>query len=407
MPVLENLKRAWNAFRSVPEEMFTGFTYTTGSLGSTYQTPRRRNFGNDRSIATSVYNRIAMDVAAIEFKHVKLDELGRYAGEVESDLNWCLKLEPNLDQGPRHFRQDAPQTMFDHGVIAIVPVDTDVDPAVNERFDVRSLRVGTIVEWKPRHVRVSIWNEETGRHQEVLLDKRFVAIVENPLYAIMNEPNGTMQRLIRKLRLLDNIDETSAGRLDMIIQLPYVVKNEARKAQAEARRSEIEWQLKSSQYGIAYTDGTEKVVQLNRPVDNGLLKQVEYLTNQLYDELGITAAVMNGTADESAMINYQTRTVEPIAQAIKEAMERAFLGKKRVQAGEAIRFFKDPFRLVPISSLAEVADIFSRNEILTPNEIRGFMGITPSTDKKADELNNSNMPPKPEPPTDQQQPPTG
>jgi len=298
-----------------------------------------------------------------------------------------------MDQAPRAFRQDIVMTLFDKGVAALVPVDTTVNPNTNEMIDIYTLRVGEIITWYPKHVRVSVYNEKSGKREEVLLAKRFVAIVENPLYTVMNEPNSTLQRLIRKLSLLDAVDEqSSSGKLDLIIQLPYVIKSEARRQQAEARRQDIELQLKGSQYGIAYTDGTEKITQLNRPAENNLLKQIEYLTNMLYGQLGITEEVMNGTADEKAMINYFNRTIEPIVEAIVQAMQRSFLGPVGTLEQERISYFKDPFKLVPISEIAEIADKFTRNEIFSSNEIRGFMGIQPSDDPKADKLVNSNMP---------------
>jgi len=326
-------------------------------------------------------------------RHVKVDEIGRYAEDMKSPLNACLNLEPNLDQGPRHFRQDVVRTLFDSGSAAIVPVDTFPAPGVESSFDIYTLRVGAIVKWHPKHIRVSLYNENKGQREEITLDKRYVAIVENPLYSVMNEPNSTLQRLIRKLSLLDAVDEqSSSGKLDLIIQLPYVIKSEARRQQAEKRREDIEFQLKGSQYGIAYTDGTEKITQLNRPAENNLLKQVEYLTNMLYGQLGITEEIMNGTADEKAMLNYFARTIEPIIDAIIESMQRAFLGQTGIERNERIQFFRDPFKLVPVTEVAEIADKFTRNEILTANEIRGFMGIPPSPEPKADQLINSNMP---------------
>lgn len=394
MAVLERIRSAWNAFRSNENELTAVYSDYSMGPGTWGPRPSRSRFrtGNEKSIITSVYSKIAIDVAGIEIRHVLLDDQDRYKEDMDSGLNWCLLLDPNVDQAPRAFRQDIAMTLFDKGVAAIVPVDTSVDPNESEKFDIHSLRVGEIVSWYPHHVRVDLYNENTGRRQEVTLEKRFVAIVENPLYSVMNEPNSTLQRLIRKLSLLDNIDETSAGRLDLIIQLPYVIKSEARKQQAENRRKEIEFQLKSSQYGIAYADGTEKITQLNRPADNQLLKQVEYLTGLLYTQLGITQAVMDGTADEAAMLNYYNRTVEPILDAVQEEMERTFLGRLGIRAQERIRYFKDPFKLVPITELAVIADKFSRNEILSANEIRGYMGIAPSSDPKADQLINSNMP---------------
>jgi hypothetical protein len=347
----------------------------------------------ERSIISSVYARLSVDVAGLIIKHTKLDKEGRYKEDVQSSLNDCLTLEPNLDQGPRAFRQDIALTLFDKGVAVLVPVDTSRNPQTNEIFEIYTLRVGEVVTWYPKHVKLSVYNENSGKREEITLEKRFVAIIENPLYAVMNEPNSTLQRLIRKLGLLDAVDEqSSSGRLDIIIQLPYVIKSEARRQQAEARREDIEFQLRGSQYGIAYIDGTEKVTQLNRPAENNLLKQVEYLTNLLYNQLGLTEEVMNGTAKEEAILNYFNRTIEPIIDAIVEAMQRAFLGPQGTQNDERIKYFRDPFKLVPVSQIAEIADKFTRNEILSSNEIRSFLGIPPSSDPKADKLINSNMP---------------
>ncbi len=390
MAILDRISSVWNAFRyfsNQPPNLSIG----PASYGSRIDRFPNR-FTSERSIIGSIYTRISIDVATIPLYHVKVDDFGRYQEHVDSGLNRCLNLEPNMDQGPRAFRQNMAGSLFDDGVIAIVPVDTAQDPTTNEVFDIHSLRVGQIKSWHPQHVVIYLYNEKTGEKEEITLEKRFVAIVENPLYSVMNEKNSTLQRLITKLNLLDSVDDLSAGRLDMIIQLPYVIKSEARKVQAEKRREEIEVQLKGSQYGIAYTDGTEKITQLNRPADNQLLKQIEYLTNLLYNQLGITEAVMNGTADESAMLNYYNRTVEPIVDAIREAMERSFLGPMGVMRGERIKYYRDPFKLVPVSTLAEIADKFTRNEILTANEMRGFMGIAPAQDPKADTLMNSNMP---------------
>lgn len=318
-----------------------------------------------------------------------------------SAFNQCLTLEPNLDQGPRQFRQDIVATLFQEGVAAIVPVDTAVDPQVNGRYEIYSLRVGKIVEWYPKHVKVSLYNERKAEREDVILQKNAVAIVENPLYSVMNEQSSTLQRLIRKLQLLDAVDEqSSSGKLDLIIQLPYTIKSEARRQQAEQRREEIEFQLKGSQYGIAYTDGTEKITQLNRPAENNLLKQVEYLTNMLYDQLGITDTVMNGTADEKTMLNYFSRTVQPILDAIVEAMDRSYLGPLGRRRNERVQYFREPFSLVPLADIAVIADKFSRNEILTANEIRSFMGLPPSADPKADKLENSNMPKQEDPADD-------
>jgi hypothetical protein len=347
-------------------------------------------FFNEKSMLSSVLNRMSIDVAGVAIRHIVEDEFGRYKDDVKSPLNDCLTREPNIDQGPRAFRQDIAETLFDHGVAAIVPVDIVMDPKVPGRFDILSLRVGVIKEWFPKHVKVSVYNEEKGLRQEIILEKSMVAVVENPLYRVMNEPSGTLQRLTRKLQLLDVVDEqSSSGKLDLIIQLPYTIKSEARRKQAEQRREDIEFQLKGSQYGIAYTDGTEKITQLNRPAENNLLKQVEYLTDLLYSQLGITADVMNGTAEEKTMVNYYSRTIEPILDSIVEAMQRTFVPKRTKQR---IGYFRDPFKLVPLADIAEIADKFSRNEILSANEIRGFMGISPAQDPKADQLMNSNMP---------------
>ncbi len=394
MAIIDRVKRAWNAFAvnaATPHE----YDYYSGGVSYSNASPSRPKlrYHNERSIVSAIYTRISIDVAGVSFRHGKVDDQDRYTGDVKSNLNNCLTLEANIDQAPRSFRQDIAMTLFDRGVAAVVPVDTTVDPNTREIFDIYSLRVGEIVQWYPKHVRVSVYNEKKGVREEVTLEKRYVAIIENPLYSVMNEPNSTLQRLIRKLGLLDSVDEaSSSGKLDLIIQLPYVIKSEARKQQAEKRRQDIEFQLKGSQYGIAYTDGTEKITQLNRPAENNLLKQVEYLTNMLYGQLGITEEVMNGTADEKAMINYFNRTIEPIISSVVEAMQRAFLGPNGIERSERIRFFKDPFKLVPVTQIAEIADKFTRNEIMTANEIRGFIGIQPSPDPKADKLANSNMP---------------
>jgi hypothetical protein len=393
LPILDRVKKAWNAFRSTSGQDQINSDYDLGA--SSYYRPDRATlrYYNERSIISSVYTRIGIDVAGIVIRHVKVDEEGRYIDDVKSSLNQCLTLECNLDQAPRAFRQDIALTLFDKGCAAIVPVDTAVDPTETSLFDIYTLRVGEIVKWYPKHICVNLYNEAKGARQEITLEKRFVAIVENPLYSVMNEPNSTLQRLIRKLSLLDNVDEaSSSGKLDLIIQLPYVIKSEARKQQAEQRRSDIEFQLKGSKYGIAYTDGTEKITQLNRPAENNLLKQIEYLTTMLYGQLGITPDIMNGTADEKAMLNYFNRTIEPIVDSIVEAMQRSFLGPIGLKKKERIKYFRDPFKLVPVTEIAEIADKFTRNEILTANEIRGFMGIPPSTDAKADQLVNSNMP---------------
>ncbi|HKU52891.1 MAG TPA: phage portal protein, partial [Nitrospira sp.] len=330
---------------------------------------------------------MGIDVAALDIRHVRLDKDDRYEKDMDSGLNYCFKVKPNLDQGPRQFKQDAAMSMFDQGVIAIVPVDTTFDPNNSGSFDIKSLRIGRIVGWRPHKVRVEVYNENSGRREEVTLDKDFVAIAENPLYSVMNEPNSTLQRLIRKLNLLDAVDEqSSSGKLDMIIQLPYVIKSESRRKQAEQRRKDIEYQLKGSQYGIAYTDGTERITQLNRPAENNLLHQVEFLTKMLYSQLGLTESVMDGTADEKAMLNYYNRTIEPILESILEAMRRTFLTKTAQSQGQWILAFRDPFKLVPVTEIAEIADKFTRNEITSANEIRQAIGLKPSKDPKADEL---------------------
>lgn len=394
MAIVDRIAKAWNAFR-FNETVREDYTYPSGSVSYSPISPSqpRLRYYNERSIISSIYTRISIDVASVGFKHIKVNEEERYVEDVKSHLNTCLTLEANIDQSPRTFRQDIVMTLFDKGVAAIVPVDTVVNPTTNEVFDIYTMRVGEIVGWYPKHVRVSVYNEAKGIREELMLEKRFVAIVENPLYSVMNEPNSTLQRLMRKLSLLDSVDEaTGSGKLDLIIQLPYVIKSEARRQQAETRRNDIEFQLKGSQYGIAYTDATEKVTQLNRPAENNLLKQIEYLTNMLYGQLGITDQVMLGTADEKTMINYSNRTIEPILETIKEAMQRSFLGPQGTKQMERISYFKNPFQLVTLAELAEVADKFARNEVLSSNDIRGFMGIKPSTDPKADKLQNSNMP---------------
>lgn len=392
MIVVDQVKRMWNTFR-YGEQRELDIAYNIGPSSSVRPDRTVLRYTNEKSIISSIYTRISVDVAALDIRHVELDDDGRYEKDSDTQLNNCFTFEPNLDQSPRAFRQDIVMTMFDSGVAAIVPVDTINDPTTNESFDIQTLRVGEIMHWFPRHVRVNVYNIDRGQRQEVTLEKRYVAIVENPLYSVMNEPNSTLQRLIRKLNLLDTVDEASgSGKLDLIIQLPYVIKSEARKTQAEKRRQDIEFQLRGSQYGIAYTDGTEKITQLNRPAENNLLKQVEYLINMLYGQLGLTEEIMNGTADEKAMLSYFNRTIEPLVVSITEAMQRAFLGRIGTNNNERIKFFQNPFKLVPVNDLAEIADKFTRNEILTANEIRGFMGLKPSKDPKADKLINSNMP---------------
>jgi hypothetical protein len=391
--MFDRVKKAWNAFRNPIPEVDDYVYATSVSYGGASPSRPQRNIYNERSIVSAIYTRIGVDVAGVNIKHVKIDDDGRYVEDVPSFLNECLVWEPNIDQSPRPFRQDIAMTLFDKGVAVLVPVDTTRNPQTNEIFDVLSLRVGDVITWYPKHVKVNVYNENRGKREEVTLEKRYVAVIENPLYSVMNEPNSTLQRLIRKLSLLDAVDEqSSSGKLDLIIQLPYVIKSEARRQQAEKRREDIEFQLKGSQYGIAYTDGTEKITQLNRPAENNLLKQVEYLTNMLYNQLGLTEEVMNGTADEKAMLNYFNRTIEPIVDAIVESMQRAFLGPQGSRGDERILYFRDPFKLVPVNDMAEIADKFTRNEILSANEIRHFIGVKPSDDPKADKLINSNMP---------------
>lgn len=397
MPILDRVRKAWNAFLGSPIEP-TNLAYTTSaSYGGVSPSRNRTHIYTERSIVSSIYTRIAIDVSGLAIKHTKVDSDGHYLDDFDSPLNSCLTLEPNIDQSPRAFRQDIAMTMFDRGVAALVPIDTSINPQTNEVFDIFSLRVGEIVTWYPKHVKLSVYNEKTGKREEITLEKRFVAIIENPLFSVMNEPNSTLQRLIRKLALLDAVDEqSSSGKLDIIIQLPYVIKSEARRQQAETRREDIEVQLRGSQYGIAYIDGTEKITQLNRPSENNLLKQVEYLTALLYNQLGLTEEVMNGTAQEEAMLNYYNRTVEPVVDAIVESMQRSFLGPVKTEQNEQIRSFRDPFKFMPLSQIAEIADKLTRNEVVTSNEIRSGMGLPPSTDPKADQLGNPNMPQPPE-----------
>ena len=382
------LKHAFNAF------MNRDPTYGKESMGPGYSMrPDRSRLtrGNERSIVTSIYNRIAIDVAAININHCRVDENQRLVENIDSTLNTCLNLEANIDQTGRAFMQDVVMSLLDEGCVAIVPVETSIDPAVSSSYDIWSMRTGKILEWHPEHVRVRVYNEKSGCREDITVPKKTVAIVENPLYAVMNEPNSTMQRLIRKLNLLDAVDEQSgSGKLDMIIQLPYVIKTEARRKQADKRIKDIEDQLKGP-YGIAYTDGTEKIVQLNRPIENNLMKQIEYLTNMLYSQLGITQTVLDGTADEQTMLNYYSRTIEPIISAIVDEMKRKFLTKTARTQMQTIKFFRDPFRLVPVGNIAEIADKFTRNEILTSNEIRQIIGMKPSDDPKADQLINSNL----------------
>ena len=385
------LKHAWNAFLN-RDPTYNNYAYNDIGPGYSYRPDRPRlSRGNERSIVTSVYNRIALDVSAISIKHCKIDDNGRFISDVKSKLNDCLTLEANIDQTNRAFIQDVVMSMLDEGCVAIVPVDTTGDPTIGA-FDILSMRTGQILEWYPSDIKVKVYNDKTGRKEDLILPKSSVAIIENPLYAVINEPNSTMQRLIRKLNLLDVIDEQSgSGKLDLIIQLPYVIKTDTRRQQAESRRKDIEMQLAGSKYGIAYTDGTEKITQLNRSVDNNLMKQIEYLTSMLYSQLGITQSVLDGTADEQTMLNYHTRSIEPIISAVVDEMKRKFLTKTARSQYQSISFFRDPFKLVPVNNIAEIADKFTRNEILTSNEIRQIIGMKPSDDPKADELRNSNI----------------
>ena len=386
--IMTRLKNSWNAFRNRDPTML----YREPGMSYTYRPDRPRfSRGNERTIATSVFNKIAIDVAAVDIRHCRVDRNGRYVEDIDSDLNECLTLEANIDQTYRAFRQEAVMSLFDEGVIAIVPIETKGDPVLSTSFDIKSMRTGKIIEWFPRSVKIEVYNDQTGRKEQITMPKKSVAIVENPLYSVINEPNSTLKRLVRKLALLDSIDEQSAsGKLDLIIQLPYVVKGELKQQQADRRRDAIVDQLKGP-YGIAYIDGTEKITQLNRPVENNLTKQIENLTNEFYSQIGITSEIMNGTANEQTMLNYNNRTIEPIVSAFVDAMKRSFLSKTARSQGQTIMAFRDPFKLVPINNIAEIADKFTRNEILTSNEVRQIIGFKPSDDPKADQLVNSNI----------------
>ena len=388
MDLIKRIQNGWNAFMSrAPTN-----DYNTG-IGSYYRPDRVRfSRGNERSIVTSVYNRIALDVSAIDIKHCQLDEDGRYMHDINSGLNECLNLSANTDQTGKAFIQDIVMSMLDEGCVAIVPVVTTCDPRKTGAYDILAMRTGKIVEWKPKHVKVQVYNDQTGYKEELLLPKSMVGIVENPLYAVINEPNSTMQRLIRKLRLLDVTDEeTASGKLDLIIQLPYVIKTEARREQAEKRRKDIEMQLAGSKYGIAYTDGTERITQLNRSLENNLMKQIEYLTDMVFSQLGISKTILDGTADEQTMLNYYTNTIEPIVTAIVNEMRRKFLTQTARTQGKSIVYFRDPFKLVPVNNIADIADKFTRNEIMSSNEFRQIIGRKPSDDPKADQLVNSKI----------------
>lgn len=389
MALTNRLQHAWNAFLNRDP------TYWRASYGpASYYRPDkiRPTMGNERSMVSSVYNRIALDVAYIDIFHARLDDDGRYTEQISSGLNECLNLSANIDQTGKAFIQDIVMSMMDEGVVAIVPVDTTINPEKSGSFDILSMRTGKIKEWYPEHVTVELYNEKTGMKEDLLLPKNTIGIIENPLYAVMNEPNSTLQRLIRKLNLLDVIDEQSgSGKLDLIIQLPYVIKTPARKQQAEERRRDIEMQLAGSKYGIAYTDGTEKITQLNRPVENNLMKQIEYLTNMLYSQLGLTQEILNGSADEKTMLNYYNRTIEPIVSSIVDEMKRKFLTKTARTQGQSIVYFRNPFKLVPVAELAEISDKLTRNEIASSNEIRQIIGWKPSDEPGADELRNKNL----------------
>ena len=389
MGVRERFKRSFNAFfnRDPTRE------YRESGPSSSYRPDRiRLRRSNDRTIVTSVLNRIALDASSIIIQHVRLDENGRFTEVIESGLNDCLTFEANTDQTGRALIQDTVMSMLDEGVVSMVPTDTTEDPNITDSYDILTMRTGMILDWRPKHVKLNVYNENTGQREDILVPKRTVAIIENPLHAVMNEPSSTLQRLIRKLNLLDAIDEQSgSGKLDLIIQLPYVIKTETRREQAEKRRKDIEMQLSGSKYGIAYTDGTERITQLNRPVENNLMKQIEYLTSMLYSQLGITQSILDGTADEKTMLNYYNRTIEPIVSAIVDELKRKFLTKTARSQKQSIMFFRDAFKLVPVQELAEIADKFTRNEIMTSNEFRQTIGMKPSKDPAADELRNKNL----------------
>lgn len=394
MGALTQLKHAWNAFRDTESDQQLQAWNTSVSYGAT-RPDRIRSFSasNERSMLASIYTTMAIDFASVLIRHVKLDDDDRYVEDVKSALNNCLKVEANIDQDARAFLQDIAMTLFEKGTIAVVPIDTTFDPNVTGGYDIQTMRVGHICDWRPRQVKVSVYNDVKGKREELWLDKSYVAVVENPLYMIMNEPNSILQRLIRKLNLLDTIDEQSgSGKLDIIIQLPYVVKSETKRQQANQRRQDIEDQLKGSRYGIAYTDGTEKITQLNRASENNLMAQIEYLFAMLYTQLGLTPEIMNGTADEKAMLNYYGRTINPLLDSVVGNMRRTFLTKTARTQGQSLVYYRNPFALVSISDMADIADKFSRNEILSPNEIRSAIGFKPSKDPKADQLRNSNMP---------------
>lgn len=385
----DRLSHAWNAFMNKDPTSIPGPAYAVSPM----QTFRSHyGFGSEKTIVNAIYNRIALDCASIIIEHVNLDDHGRFISVRDSGLNNCLTLEANSDQTSRAFMQDVVQSMFDEGVVCIVPIDTSIDPRVSGSYNIETMRTGKIIEWYPQHVKVNAYNELTGRRENLIMPKNAVAIIENPFYSVMNNPNSTLKRLIRKLNILDVVDEQSgSGKLDLIIQLPYVIKTEARRAQAEARRQEIERQLADSKFGIAYTDGTEHITQLNRSLENNLMKQIEFLTSMLYSQLGITTSILDGTADEKTMLNYTSRTIEPIVSAIVDEMKRKFLTKTARSQNQSIMFFRDPFKLVPVNDIAEIADKFTRNEIMSSNEVRQLIGMKPIDDEKADELRNKNL----------------
>lgn len=390
----DRLQHAWSALTRAPTPVPHR---DIGAADFTRPDRRRLHYGNERSIVTSIYNRIAMDVAAIGMKHVRLDENGRFLDEMDTGLNNILQLDANIDQTGRAFMQDLVMSMFDEGVVAAMPIETDIAPNETGAFDIKSMRTAKVVEWYPKHVKLEFYNEDTGKKSELIMHKRNVAIIENPFYAVMNEPNSTYKRLVRKLNLLDIVDEqSSSGKLDLIVQLPYELKTDLRKSQAEQRRKDIEMQLMGSKYGIAYTAATEKITQLNRPVENNLLKQIEGLTSTLYGQLGLTEEILKGTADEKTMLNYYNSTIEPILSAIADEFKRKFITKTGRTQGQSIEFYNDPFRLVPVSNMADIADKFTRNEIMSSNEMRQVIGIKPSDDPKADMLINSNLNQSPE-----------
>lgn len=387
------VKHTWNAFSNWDENYQQVQSYAAGSTFGVRPDRTRLTFSNERSIVSSILTRMAVDVATIQLTHVRNDENGQYLSDIFSGLNNCLTSQANVDQFAQQFRIDAMMTLFDKGVVALVPVDTSSNPIDSNAYDVLTIRAAEVVAWYPEHVRVSLYDETRGYRRQITLPKSLVAVIENPFYQVMNEPSSTLQRLVRKLNMLDQIDEqSSSGKLDLIIQLPYVIKSEARRQQADQRRKDIEFQLKGSQYGIAYTDGTEKITQLNRPATNNLMDQITYLTQMLYSQLGLTEEIMNGSATESTMNNYFHRTIEPILMAMIEAMRATFLSKTARTQGQSITFFRNPFALVPMADMAKIADMFSRNEIATANDIRVSIGWKPSKDPKADKLINSNMP---------------